>query len=91
MELALTESFPEGASWTTPAGGYFYWIELPEGYETAAVLAAATEAGVPFIPGADFTSRPVGLRSLRLAFSAVTPAQIDEGVRRLGAILADMR
>lgn len=88
MELALRDSFPEGARWTTPAGGYFYWIELPEGYETATVLAAATEAGVPFVPGADFTSRPVGARSLRLAFSAVTPAEIDEGVRRLGDILA---
>ncbi len=88
MELALSESFPEGTIWNTPAGGYFYWIELPEGYATAPLLEAATEAGVPFVPGTDFTSRPVGARSLRLAFSAVSPAEIDEGVRRLGDILA---
>ncbi len=78
----------KGRSWTTPAGGYFYWIELPEGFETAVVLEAAIEAGVPFVAGADFTSRAVGARSLRLAFSAVTPAEIDDGVRRLGDILA---
>jgi DNA-binding transcriptional MocR family regulator len=88
MELALRESFPAGAKWTTPAGGYFYWIELPEGFETAVVLEAAIEAGVPFVAGADFTSRAVGARSLRLAFSAVTPVEIDDGVRRLGDILA---
>ena len=26
MEAGLREHFPEGARWTTPRGGYFYWV-----------------------------------------------------------------
>ncbi len=88
MELALSEAFPEGATWSKPAGGYFYWIELPAGYRTTELLVEATAAGVPYVKGADFTDRGVGERSIRLAFSAVNPAKIDEGVRRLGDLLA---
>jgi 2-aminoadipate transaminase len=88
MERSLREHFPEGSRWTTPEGGYFYWIDLPDAVDTAAVLERATAAGVPYVKGGDFCSPGRGGASLRLAFSAVTPAQIAEGVERLGAVLA---
>ena len=31
MEQALREHFPEGSSWTTPRGGYFYWVTCRRG------------------------------------------------------------
>jgi len=88
MEAALRAHFPDGARWTTPQGGYFYWVDLPESLDTAALLSEATDAGVPYVKGADFCSPGRGGSSLRLAFSAVTPEQIEEGVARLGAVLA---
>jgi DNA-binding transcriptional MocR family regulator len=80
---------PPGASWSRPEGGYFVWVELPEGVEAADVLARSEEAGVTFVKGADFFPRGVGGESsARLAYSFVSPEEIAEGVERLGVLLA---
>jgi 2-aminoadipate transaminase len=87
MEEALREGFPTGSRWTTPAGGYFFWVELP-GVDTVAALPAAAERGVAYVKGADFCASGGGGRSaLRLAFSACGPDAIREGIARLGAVL----
>ena len=62
MEAALREHFPAGARWTTPTGGYFYWVDLPEPFDTGALLTAASERGVPFVKGADFSSAAAAAR-----------------------------
>ena len=41
-----------------PQGGYFVWLELPEGADAGALLERATAAGVTFVPGADFGGAP---------------------------------
>jgi 2-aminoadipate transaminase len=89
MEAALSEHFPEGASWTTPQGGYFFWVDLPDRIDTAALLPEAAERGVPYVSGREFSAGGGGRSSLRLAFSAVPPDQIAEGVARLGALFSE--
>lgn len=84
---ALAEEFPDGVHWTTPDGGFFVWVTLPEGIDTYPLLYTAIDAGVVFIPGAAFTPSDEPSNKLRLAFSAVTPEDIVEGVRRLAPIL----
>jgi 2-aminoadipate transaminase len=88
MERALADHFPDGSTWTTPRGGYFFWVQLPQGMDAAAALADATEAGVPYVAGSDFTGSDYGRRCLRLAYSAVPAEQIGEGIQRLGGVLA---
>ena len=58
------------------------WVELPEGTDVSALFAAANERGVQFVKGTDFLLEG-GENTLRLAYSGVTPEQIDEGVTRL--------
>ena len=65
-----------------PEGGYFMWVELPEGTDVDALFAAAGERGVTFVKGTDFLLEG-GENTLRLAYSGVTPEQIDEGIGRL--------
>jgi len=85
---ALAREFPENASWTRPQGGYFVWVDLPSGPLTADLLVEAEQAGVTFVKGSDFfPSGKDGERALRLAFSFVSPAEIAEGVERLGALV----
>jgi 2-aminoadipate transaminase len=75
-----------GARWNRPAGGYFLWLELPDGTDSVGLLEAATEDGVSFVPGPDFFPRGEGGRSAaRLAFSFASPASIAEGVARLAS------
>jgi 2-aminoadipate transaminase len=78
---ALERELPD-ATFVAPEGGYFLWIELPEGTDTAALASAASERGVTVVKGTDFLIEG-GENALRLAYSGVTPEQIDEGVGRL--------
>ena len=85
MLEALDRELDGRARWNRPEGGYFLWLELPEGADAAELLPRATAGGVTFVPGVDFGGQP---NSMRLAFSFVSPAEIDEGVRRLARLLA---
>ncbi len=76
---ALREHFGDDARFVTPEGGYFLWVELPEGTNTAELLVACKQRGVTFVKGSDFMIEG-GDNCLRLAFSAVTPEQATKGV-----------
>jgi 2-aminoadipate transaminase len=86
---ALAERFPADAAWTHPGGGFYVWVTLPEYFDTPALLAAAVERKVAFVPGTAFYPDGRGRRQMRLSFSYPTEERIVEGVRRLGELLAD--
>ena len=81
LSAALERDLPD-ARFTPPEGGYFMWVELPEGTDVDALFVAAAEKGVAFVKGTDFLLEG-GRNTLRLAYSGVTADQIDEGVARL--------
>ncbi len=81
LAAALERELPE-ARHSTPQGGYFMWVELPEEIAVDALAQAAAERGVTFVNGSDFLLEG-GEHSLRLAYSGVSPEQIDEGIARL--------
>jgi DNA-binding transcriptional MocR family regulator len=81
LTAALDRELPE-ARFVAPEGGYFMWVELPEGTDVHALFTAALEQGVTFVKGTDFLLEG-GENTLRLAYSGVTADQIDEGVSRL--------
>jgi 2-aminoadipate transaminase len=80
---ALAEHMPAGTTWTTPRGGFFTWLTLPEGVDTVALTPAARAAKVAYVPGRPFYTDGAGARQLRLAYSRVADDLISEGVRRL--------
>ncbi|MHC6222390.1 aminotransferase-like domain-containing protein [Arthrobacter sp. MMS24-S77] len=80
---ALAAYMPDGTQWTSPTGGFFTWVTLPDGIDTEHVLAAAIEAGVVFVPGSAFYADGGGSNQLRIAFSYAPEEQLTEGVKRL--------
>lgn len=86
---ALAEFMPEGVSWSRPEGGFFVWLTLPEGIDTYPLLHEGIDAGVVFVPGAAFSASAGPSNKLRLAFSAVPPETLREGVKRLAPVLAE--
>ena len=70
------------AEFVEPQGGYFMWVTLPEGTDVHALFKAAADRGVAFVKGTDFLLEG-GENTLRLAYSGVTPAEIETGVARL--------
>ena len=75
---------PAEITWTRPEGGFFTWVTLAEGLESAALQPLATAEGVAYVPGEQFCCDGGGKRSLRLAFSMLAPDDLREGARRLG-------
>jgi DNA-binding transcriptional MocR family regulator len=85
---ALRRELPE-ARFVEPEGGYFLWLDLPKSTDVDALFTAAAERGVQFVKGSDFVLDGGG-ESLRLAYSGVTPDEIEEGVGRLAEAYHDV-
>ena len=89
MRAALERHLPAGCRWHTPAGGMFFWVELPGGLDATALLPKAVDAGMAFVPGAAFYSRHARADTLRLSFVTVAPEVIERGVVALAGVLRE--
>jgi 2-aminoadipate transaminase len=87
MLAALERSMPEGARWTHPEGGFFSWLTLPAGVDSEDLARRAVEQSVGIVPGTLFYPDGRGADTVRLSFSLVEEAQIDEGIERLGSLV----
>ena len=90
MLTTMSESFPEGVTWTKPSGGLFTMVTLPAHMDAAEVLREAVQQNVAFVPCADFFIGDSGHNSFRLNYSNAQPERIVEGIRRLGGVLKAM-
>jgi 2-aminoadipate transaminase len=92
MEEAVRRELPEAHAFI-PDGGFFVSVMLPEEANTDNLAGRAKDVGLVLTPGAAFFADPdegeavPGDRFVRLPFCAVTPEQIDEGVRRLASLV----
>jgi 2-aminoadipate transaminase len=85
---ALRRELPD-ARFVEPQGGYFLWVELPRGTDVDSLFDAAARRGVQFVKGSDFVLEGAD-DCLRLAYSGVTPDEIEEGVKRLAEAYAEV-
>ena len=85
---SLRSELPD-ARFVAPEGGYFLWVEMPRGTDVNALFEAAAARGVQFVEGSEFVLEGAD-SSLRLAYSGVTPAEIEDGVRRLAEAYAEV-
>jgi 2-aminoadipate transaminase len=88
MLEALERSMPATARWTKPRGGFFSWLTLPEGVDATVLAQQAVERGVAIVPGTLFYADGRGATNVRLSFSLVDEALIDDGIERLASLLS---
>jgi 2-aminoadipate transaminase len=84
---ALEEQFGELACWTRPEGGLFVWVTLPAQVDAWQLFPLAVERKVAYIPGKAFSVQGGHANTLRLNFSNLRPAQIEEAVSRLAQVV----
>lgn len=87
---ALSRHLPEAQA-TRPEGGFFVSLTLPEGTSTTAVREAARSRELQLADGTAFFPNGGGERFLRLPFCALAPAEIEEGIGRLGETVRALR
>ncbi|GAA2710942.1 hypothetical protein GCM10010429_27060 [Micromonospora olivasterospora] len=80
---------PSPVRWNVPAGGFFAVVTVPFGVDDALLRRSGRQYGVLWTPMAHFYDDTAPVNALRLSISAVTPEQIDVGLDRLAALLAD--
>jgi len=84
---SLTALMPEGVTWTRPDGGFYVWLQLPEGLDAKVMQPRAIAARVAYVPGVGFYADGSGQRFLRLSYCYPEPDRIREGVRRLAGVI----
>lgn len=79
----------KAAEFTRPEGGLFLWGTLHGEEDSTGFVRRALEKKVAVVPGATFNCNPaLPSPSFRLNYSMPSDEQIEEGIRRLGALLS---
>lgn len=86
MQAALEEYMPM-CSWSSPEGGFYTWVRLPEGLDAQAMLPRAVTNLVAYVSGTAFYADGQGRDHMRLSFCYPTPERIREGVQRLARVV----
>ncbi|HZI40876.1 MAG TPA: PLP-dependent aminotransferase family protein [Gemmatimonadaceae bacterium] len=87
LDTALRQHMPTGVRWTTPAGGFCAWLELPSRIRPRDFIQDAAKQGIQLSPGRLFCLDESGDHGLRLSFAAVSPDEINRGIRMLADLL----
>ncbi|HEV8717966.1 MAG TPA: PLP-dependent aminotransferase family protein [Candidatus Binatia bacterium] len=89
--LAAIDQYMPDAQATRPDGGFFLSVTLPAGVLTTAARTGAAKHNLHLADGLAFFPNGGGERFLRLPYCALTPEQIDEGIRRLAETMREVR
>jgi DNA-binding transcriptional MocR family regulator len=75
----------------TPQGGHHLWVSLTRPLSERELYTEAARHGVTFTPGGVVTAERHSQTNLRMSFSLLDPAELDEGVRRFARALRQVR
>lgn len=76
-------------TWTKPEGGLFLWIKAPHYIDTDALVPKAIARKVAYVVGSAFYFDDPDRHAMRINFSYSSFEQIEEGVKRLAALLTE--
>ncbi|HAA84779.1 MAG TPA: hypothetical protein DCE14_00260 [Kosmotogaceae bacterium] len=83
MERACNQYLPTFIKYEAPDGGYFFWLEFPEGFDTRRIVSIAERKGVIVMPGTFSFFGDGAKRYLRLSFVSPSKDQIEQGIKLL--------
>jgi len=85
---AVLRHFPAGTRATRPDGGYFLWLELPEGVDALQLHRQALALGISIAPGPMFSARRAFANCIRLNYGHPWEARIAAAVETLGKLVS---
>lgn len=91
MMDAMDKYFPSTVKYTKPHGGMFLWVTLPEGVSAMSLFPKALEKKVAFVPGDPFYIGVTDANTMRLNYTNADCETIEEGIKRLGELLEELK
>jgi 2-aminoadipate transaminase len=88
MKAAIDEHLAGQVEYSQPRGGFFFWLRLADGRDSATLLTAAKKSKTSFVPGSAFSAKKQLRDRLRLSFSYNPPKALQAGVQRLAESLS---
>lgn len=87
---ALAEHLPPYVKWEKPRGGFYIWMQLPEGADATEILKKAIEKGAVFVTGKTFD--PEGKRNnfMRISYCNTSPEMIKKGIPLLANVIKEV-
>jgi DNA-binding transcriptional MocR family regulator len=80
--------FPPGTHLSSPAGGYFLWVEFPRGVDTLQMHRDALRRGINIAPGQIFSATRQFGNCLRLNYGHPRDARFEPAMRAIGELAA---
>jgi len=87
----LADELSDTCRWSTPAGGLFVWVRLPEDVNRKKLWQLSQSRGLSYLPGSSFHVAADDVPYLRLAFGHLSHAEITEGVTVLARCIRESR
>lgn len=78
---------PEGVKWTTPEGGLFLFVTMPDGMLASEILKETLKLNLAFVPGEIFYCNGGGQNTMRINFSYMDLNRIERGVEILSSVI----
>jgi DNA-binding transcriptional MocR family regulator len=91
MTQAVVRHFPEGTKATRPSGGYFLWIEMPEGVNALEIHRQALSLGISVAPGPMFSAHRGFTNCLRVNYGHAWDARAEAALTTLGRLVSAYR
>jgi 2-aminoadipate transaminase len=80
MTEALQQHLPAEVTFTVPRGGFYIWLQLPEGVDATPILKKGIEKGAVAVSGKTFDPAGITNNHIRLSFCNTPVEKIWEGI-----------
>jgi DNA-binding transcriptional MocR family regulator len=88
MDRALHKHLGHLAHWHKPEGGYFFWLEMPEDFDAAAMRILAPNFKTGFQAGSISSTKGQFSNCIRLSFAHYNEEQICDGICRVAELIS---
>jgi len=81
MKEMITKYLPKTVQTTSPQGGMFLWLTLPDEIDSEVLIHHCIKKGVAFVPGQSFFTSGKGNQHIRMNFSNSSFENIEKGIK----------
>ena len=87
---ALNKHLPAEVTFTAPRGGFYIWLQLPEGIDSTDILMKAIDKGVVFVSGKTFDPHGKANNNIRLSYCNTSVEKINKGIPLVASAIEEV-